>query len=98
MLPNILFRDPLQISHLSKFKAGLSPSKKKIICFNDSPSKMIKNAFYFILKVLFVFKIFKVLHVEKRLDKKDEVNFEIYEVTAWLRKNYNTHIAQYLTN
>ena len=71
---------------------------KKIICFNDSPSKMIENAFYFILKVLFVFKIFKVLHVEKRLDKKDEVNFEIYEVTAWLRKNYNTHIAQYLTN
>ena len=59
---------------------------------------MIENAFYFILKVLFVFKIFKVLHVEKRLDKKDEVNFEIYEATAWLRKNYNTHIAQYLTN
>ena len=59
---------------------------------------MIENAFYFILKVLFVFKIFKVLHVEKRLDKKDEVNFEVYEVTAWLRKNYNTHIAQYLTN
>ena len=59
---------------------------------------MIENAFYFILKVLFVFKIFKVWHVEKRLDKKDEVNFEIYEVTAWLRKNYNTHIAQYLTN
>ena len=28
--------------------------KKKIICFNDSPSKMIKNAFYFLLK-LFLF-------------------------------------------
>ena len=32
-----------------------------IICFNDSPSKMMKNAFYFILKVLFVLKIFKFL-------------------------------------
>ena len=44
------------------FKVGLSPSKKKvIICFNHSPSKMMKNAFYFILKALFVLKIFKFL-------------------------------------
>ena len=44
-----------------------------IICFNDSPSKMIKNAFYFIFKTLFVLKIFKFLpkHVEK---------------TAWLER------------
>ena len=35
-------------------------------CFNDSPSKMMK----------------------------DKVNFEIYDVTAWLTKNYNTHIGQ----
>ena len=43
-------------------KVGLSPSKKKIIiCFNDSPSKVMKNAFYFILKTLFVHKIFKFL-------------------------------------
>ena len=40
-----------------------------IICFNDSPSKMMKNAFYFILKAVFVLKIFKLLswffgHVE----------------------------------
>ena len=53
------------------FKVGLSPSKFFIIiCFNDSPSKVKKNAFYFILKGLFVFKIFKFLssffeHVEK---------------------------------
>ena len=41
-------------------KVGLSPSKKAFfICFNDSPSKMMKNAFYFILKALFVLKIFK---------------------------------------
>ena len=52
-------------------KVGLSPSKKYcFICFNDSPSKMMKNPFYFILKVLFVLKIFKPFscffgHVEK---------------------------------
>ena len=54
-------------SHLQKFF---------FICFNDSPSKMMKNAFYFILKALFVLKIFKFLswvfgHVEK---------------TAWLER------------
>ena len=59
-----------------KLKVGLSPSKKKIICFNDSRSKMKKNAFYFILKALFVLKIFGFLswlsgHVEK---------------TAWLER------------
>ena len=41
------------------FKVGLSPFKKIffLIFFNDSPSKMMKNAFYFILKALFVLKI-----------------------------------------
>ena len=73
------------------------------ISFNDSPSKMLKNAFYFILKALFVLKIFKFLscvfaHVEKRLDGKDKVNFEIHDITAWSTNNYNTHIAQYLPN
>ena len=34
----------------------------------------------------------------KRLDKKDKVNLEIHDATAWLTKNYNRHIAQYLTN
>ena len=29
---------------------------------------------------------------------EDKINFEIYDVTALLTKNYNTHIAQYLTN
>ena len=44
--------------------------QKKCICFNDNPSKMMKNVFYFILKALFVLNIFKFLswlfgHVEK---------------------------------
>ena len=43
-------------------KVGLSPSKKKFFFwFNDSPSKMMKNAFYFILKAVFVLKMFKFL-------------------------------------
>ena len=32
-----------------------------LICFNDSSSKMMKNAFYFILKALFILKIFRFL-------------------------------------
>ena len=43
----------------------------------ESPLKMMKNAFYFTLKALFVFKIFKFLswsclfgYITKRLDKK----------------------------
>ena len=40
-------------------KAGFSVSKKKcVICFIESPLKLMKNAFYFILKALFVLKTF----------------------------------------
>ena len=46
------------------------PKKKIFICFNNSPSNMMKNAFYFILKAPFVLKVFKLLywifgHVDK---------------------------------
>ena len=71
--------------------------QKKVffICFNDSSSKMMKNAFYFILKALFLLTIFKFLswlfeRAEKTAWLRDKVNFEIYDVTAWLRNNYNT--------
>ena len=37
------------------------PKKICFICLNESPLKMMKNAFYFILKALFVLKIFKFL-------------------------------------
>ena len=62
----------------------------------------MKNAFYFILKALFVLKILKFLswlfgHVEKRLDQKNKINFKIYDFTAWLTNNYSPYIAQYLT-
>ena len=44
---------------MAVLKVGLSPSKKIcVICLIESPLKMLKNAFYFILKALFVLKIF----------------------------------------
>ena len=40
-------------------KVGLSPSKNiLVICLIESPSKVMKNAFYFILKAPLVHKIF----------------------------------------
>ena len=42
-------------------KVGLSPSKKCVICLIESPLKMMKNAFYFVLKALSIIKIFKFL-------------------------------------
>ena len=85
------------------FKVELSPSKKNcVVCFIESSLKIMKNAFYFILEVLFVLKIFKFLsrlfgHVGKMLDYKDKVNFKIHDVKTWLPNNYSAHIAQYLT-
>ena len=60
----------------------------------------MKNAFYFMLKVLFVLEILIFLswlfgYVEKRVDKKAMVIFRIYDVTDWITNNCNTHIAQY---
>ena len=52
-----------QIVHIWRLiKVGLLTSKKKFfICFNDGPSKIMKNAFYFNLKAFFVLKVFKLL-------------------------------------
>ena len=59
----------LRLIHVS-LKSDSHLPKKFSICINNSPSKMMKNPFYFILKGLFVLKIFKFLslrfgHVEK---------------------------------
>ena len=37
------------------------PKKKRVICLIESPINMMKNAFYFILKALFVLKLFRFL-------------------------------------
>ena len=60
---------------------------------------MMKNAFYFILKVLFVLKMFQFLswlfgHVEKRLGQKYKVNFKIHDVKTWLTNNYNPYLTK----
>ena len=48
--------------NVSNLKVGLSPPKKIcVICLMESPLKMMKNAFYFVLKALFALKIFKFL-------------------------------------
>ena len=64
---------------------------------------MMENAFHLTLNPLFVLKIFKFLswnfvHVEKQLDKKDEVNFKISDITTWETNNYNPHIVEYPKN
>ena len=61
----------------------------------------MKNAFYFMLKVLLIFEILTFTSwlfgfVEKRLDKKAMVNFKVDDVTDWTTNDHNTHIAQYL--
>ena len=48
----------------------LTFQKIVLICFNESPLKMMKNAFYFTLKALFALKTLKFLsslfgHVEE---------------------------------
>ena len=43
------------------FKVGFSPYRNFFICFNEKPLKMMKNAFYLILKALFILRIFKFL-------------------------------------
>ena len=58
---------------------------------------MMKNAFYFKLKALFVLNIFEFLSlllgdVEKQPDQKDEVNFKIYDVTTWAQPGKQTII------
>ena len=47
----------------------------------------MKTGFYVTWKAFFALKIFKFLswrigHVEKRLDYKDNINFKIYDVTT----------------
>ena len=78
------------------YKGALSGLRQFLA--TESPLKIMKNAFCFTSKALFVLKILKFLscifgHVSKRPDLKDKVNFKFYDVTAWLTNNRNTYIA-----
>ena len=71
------------------------------ICFNESPLKLMKNYFYFMLKALFVLKViilesYRFGYVQKQFAKKVNVNFKVYDVTARAKNNLNTHIAKHL--
>ena len=65
---------------------------------------MIKNAFYFIRKGLFVLNIFKFLSCffwacrkNSLIRKISFISIKLYDVTTWLTNNYDTHIIQYFT-
>ena len=84
-------------NELCELKGALSDLTQLLA--TESHLKMMKDGFYFILKALFVLKIFRscVLsfgHVEKRLDYRGKVSFRIYYFTAWKTNNCNAHIAQ----
>ena len=69
-------------------KSTLTFQTKNSVYVSEGSLKMMKNAFYFILKALFVCKIFKFLswlfgHIKKRLDEKDKVNFKSHDVATW---------------
>ena len=60
--PNFRIMLTLGVYILRRIKVGLSTSKKIcVICWIESPLKMMKNAFYFILKAFLVLKTFKFL-------------------------------------
>ena len=63
---------------------------------SESPLKMMKHAFYFTLKAIFVLEIFALtfLYAEKWLVKKAMVNFKFYDVTDCKTNIYSTHITQ----
>ena len=65
------------------------------------PFKYDKQFFLFNVKSTFrsqdsKFSFWLFGHVEKRLDCKVKVNFEIYEDRTWETANCNTNTAQYL--
>ena len=65
------------------------------------PLKMTKIGFYFMLKAIFVLKIFTILswlsgYVAKWFRKKAKVNFKIYDIKEWTINNYNIHIVHYI--
>ena len=64
MMENTENKNKIKSAEIIKklFKVRLSPSKKIcVICLIEIPLKIMKNAFYSILKALFILKIFKLL-------------------------------------
>ena len=79
------------------------PPFKKIISFNDSPSKMMKTALYFVLKALFILNILNIFLTfwtcrQNGLIRKIRLISKFLTSQPGSKKNYNTDNAQYLTN
>ena len=77
----------------SGLKGPLSSLKQFLTI--ESPLQMMKNAFYSMLKALFILDIFTFLSwrfgfAEKQLDKKTTGSFKIHDVTGWTI--YTIHI------
>ena len=72
-------------------------SGMKNISATESLLKMMKSAFYFTLKALFILTILQFTsslfsHVEKWLDSKDYIDCRFYDVTARInRRNIRKH-------
>ena len=81
-----------------RLKSGSHHSKKKVfVCFNESPLKMMKNAFYFTLKGLYVLKIFDDLNFwscrKNGLMRHIWVISKAYDGATWFTDNNNTDIT-----
>ena len=74
-------------------KVGLNlPTKIYFIYFNENPLKLMKNAFYFILKTLVVVEIFNFVSRKKiGLIRKIRLNSKFTMSQTWLTNNYNTY-------
>ena len=108
----IIWRIPLTLNFFCNFvslmaylKSGSHFVKRNFFIYsNASPSKMMKNAFYFILKALFILKIFKFLswifgHVEQTAWLEKQGWFRNFWRHILVNKELkHTYIAQYLTN
>ena len=99
----VLWMKPRWKQIVEILKSDSHLSKKWFYFLWWKPFKIMKNAFYFILKALFLFKIFKFFVLTFWSCKKTgwlerKINFKIHNITTWLVDNCNKHIAHYLTN
>ena len=76
-----------ELVHVFRFTGKTSGLRQFLTI--ESPLKMKKNAFYFMLKALFILELFTFGYIGRRVDKKVMVNFKIYDFTNWTTNDYN---------
>ena len=81
---------------LTQFLTTESPLKKmKMFCYVMVKAFFCSQHFFF-CSLHFCPDFLLFGHVAEWLDKKGQVNFDIYDVTGWKANNYHTYINQYL--